>query len=331
MELIYFPLLPVWIYYSLRSGSLFFFTASNPSIKFGGMGMESKFDIYSKLKPANIPKTIFIQSETANEELLNQFRESGISFPCIVKPDIGMKGLGVEKIQTEKALCDYSNRIQQHFLIQEFIDYINEIGVFYVRIPGSTKGKITGIVHKDFLHVIGDGKHTLEQLIGNTPRSAFHSSSLKKTFADRMSEIIQKGEKVTLVPFGSHTRGARFSDYSHQIDEQIESLIDKISSDYQDFYYGRLDIMYKEWEQFKSDQEWKIIELNGAGSEPTHMYDPEHSLLFAMKEITRHWRLLFHVSVANRKLGHSYSRFSEGWKMIMQSRQLEKHLKKITG
>jgi len=41
-----------------------------------------------------------------------------------------------------------------------------------------------------------------------------------------------------------------------------------------------------------------------AGSEPTHIYDPRHCLFFAWKEIIRHWRLLYRVSMANAKSRH---------------------------
>jgi hypothetical protein len=46
--------------------------------------------------------------------------------------------------------------------------------------------------------------------------------------------------------------------------------------------------------QLEADvQEFSLIEVNGAGSEPTHMYDPRHSLLNAWKEIVKHWIILW--------------------------------------
>ncbi len=46
----------------------------------------------------------------------------------------------------------------------------------------------------------------------------------------------------------------------------------------------------------EAGQAFSIIELNGAGSEPTHIYDPKHSLFYAWGEIKRHWDILYTVS-----------------------------------
>jgi hypothetical protein len=66
------------------------------------------------------------------------------------------------------------------------------------------------------------------------------------------------------------------------------------------FYFGRLDIKYDNWEDLCRGKHFWIIELNGAGSEPAHIYDPKHSLLFAWKEITRHLDILYQVSKKNK-------------------------------
>jgi hypothetical protein len=39
------------------------------------------------------------------------------------------------------------------------------VGIFYVRYPNEEKGKITGIVSKEFLIVTGNGVATVEELI----------------------------------------------------------------------------------------------------------------------------------------------------------------------
>jgi hypothetical protein len=48
-----------------------------------------------------------------------------------------------------------------------------------------------------------------------------------------------------------------------------------------EFYYGRLDIMFTSWEDLAQGLNFSIVEVNGAGSEPTHIYDPKHSIFFA--------------------------------------------------
>ena len=69
-----------------------------------------------------------------------------------------------------------------------------------------------------------------------------------------------------------------------------------------------------------------IIEVNGAGSEPTHMYDPRHSLFFAWREITRHWKILYQVSRENHRRGIPYLPFNEGIEMFKEDRLVSKKL-----
>jgi hypothetical protein len=44
-----------------------------------------------------------------------------------------------------------------------------------------------------------------------------------------------------------------------------------------------------------------IIEINGAKSEPTHIYDPKHSFWYAQKEIYKHQKLFYRVVLENYK------------------------------
>jgi hypothetical protein len=73
-------------------------------------------------------------------------------------------------------------------------------------------------------------------------------------------------------------------------------------------------------ESLKQGREFSIIEVNGAGSEPTHMYDPKHSLFFAWKEIVRHWIILWKISRANHKKGHRYLSMKEGIAMFREDK-----------
>ncbi|MFR1446007.1 hypothetical protein ACLUYJ_20825, partial [Acinetobacter baumannii] len=85
------------------------------------------------------------------------------------------------------------------------------------------------------------------------------------------------------------------------------------------FYFGRLDIRFNSFEELAEDKNWSIIELNGAGSEPTHMYDPKHSLFFAWKEIIRHWKILYKVSLQNKRRVFPFLKYKERVAMFRQN------------
>ncbi|HEX4374165.1 MAG TPA: hypothetical protein VHZ50_12765, partial [Puia sp.] len=95
-----------------------------------------------------------------------------------------------------------------------------------------------------------------------------------------------------------------------------------------EFYYGRLDIKYNSWEELCEGKNFSVIELNGAGSEPTHIYDPKHSLFFVWKEVVRHWHLLFKISKMNAEQKKiKFMSTSEGLQMF---RENSKYLKLIS-
>jgi hypothetical protein len=84
--------------------------------------------------------------------------------------------------------------------------------------------------------------------------------------------------------------------------------------------------MYSNKEDLKAGKNFCIIELNGAGSEPTHIYDPGHSLFFAWKEIARHFKLLCTISILNHKRGFRYLTVKEGMQMFRENKAVMKTL-----
>nr|WP_299486289.1 D-alanine--D-alanine ligase [uncultured Allomuricauda sp.] len=326
---IYYPLFPVWLYYSIKARSFFFFNASNPSMKNGGMAMESKMEIYKMIPKQHIPQTVFISKDEQPEVALECVLNAEISFPFIAKPDIGMKAFGVDKIHNKDDFKHYFSKTPENFLVQELIPYSKEVGIFYVRKPGEKKGKITGIVSKEFLSVTGDGQSSILQLIKKDPRSHLQLKVLQKRFGFKLNQVLNKDEEFILVPFGSHTRGAKFVDDTHRLNAGLLKVIDDICSKIEDFHYGRLDVLHNSLEDLSNGENFSIIEINGAGGEATHIYDPKHSLWFAWKEITRHWGMLNEISIINHKKGHSYLSFKDGREMLRANGELEAQLKII--
>ncbi len=328
-DLLYFPVYFVWMYFSIRSGQWFFFLPANPSIKNAGFLLESKKEIYDTIPGEFIPKTILIAPRTSMAFINIKRKEAGIDFPCIAKPDMGMKGLGVMILEHPADLEKYSEKLPINFLIQEYIAFPNEIGIFYYRIPGERRGSISGIVNKEFLKITGDGSHTIEYLLQKDPRHRFQLKALLKTYGNGLQEVLLKGETKNLVPYGNHARGAKFTNVTHWADEALITSIDEVCRQIPNFYYGRLDIRYNTLEELKQGKNFRIIELNGAGSEPTHIYDPDHSIFFAWKEIIRHLNLLYSISIKNNRSGHPHMTLKQGLGMLKENKKLVKKLKLI--
>jgi hypothetical protein len=327
---IYLPLFPVWLYCAWKARTLLFFHGANPTIKYGGMAMESKKEIYDLIPQHWIPKTLFISSENHFKEILIRLKSQEIEFPVIVKPDVGLKGLGVVQVENVNELENYQNNSDCDFLIQEKINYQHEVGIFYHRFPDEKIGKITGMVKKEFLSVKGNGEKTLKELVMENPRSAFQIKAIEKKMGNEMQKIVHENEKIILIPFGSHTRGAKFIDISTEVTEKLEQKINEICTKVNGFYFGRLDVMFENLELLQNGKNFKIIEINGAKSEPTHMYDPKHSLFFAWKEIAKHWKIMAEISRKNHETGFPYLDVKEGFIALKNNLAIEKKLRKIS-
>ena len=274
--------------------------------------MESKKEIYNLIPQQYYPKTELIVEGTPMDVVINTIETSKIKFPFIAKPDIGLRGSGVKKINTIADLKEYAQKANFNYVVQDLIPFANEVGIFYVRYPHEKSGRITGIVSKEFLIITGNGFSTVEELIKENPRYELQLKVLKQEYGTKLLEILPKDEKLNLVPYGNHARGAKFVDGSHWITPKLTATMNKMCLQISGFYFGRLDVMYNTIEELEQGINFAVVELNGAASEPTHIYDPKHSLFFAWKELARHITYMYEISVANHKSGAPYLLHKDG-------------------
>lgn len=317
LEVVYAPVMLYWFWLSLKARSFFFFSAANPLILNAGFAMGRKSSIYELMSGEYYPKTQLCHAGEEIDVIRTALEARKLRYPLIAKPDIGERGVQVRLLQTEKELKVYLQDINVDFLVQEYIDYTLEAGIFYYRIPGETKGWVSGIVGKEFLEVKGDGISTIEMLLMKEDRYFLQFPVLKQEYGASLNQVLPAGISKKLMPYGSHSRGAKFVDHSCMINEQLRGVIDQLCQKVPEFYYGRLDVKFKSWEDLYKGKHFAVIEVNGAASEPTHMYDPVHSIFFAWKEIIRHWHLLYKISRKNAKQkGLPLMGTAEGLQMI---------------
>lgn len=289
--------------------------------------MESKKEIYDLLPQELYPTTILCNASQSFAEVLQAMKVHSIQYPLIAKPDIGLRGMSVALIHSEKELLRYHNSCKVDYLLQAYIPWEDEVGIFYYRFPGNATGTISGIVGKELLKVKGDGKSTIQQLIERNNRFALQLQALQSMYGSELNQVLAPQEEKLLVPFGNHCRGAKFMDLSSLVNVDLQNTMDRICSNIPGFYFGRLDIKYKNWDDLCKGKNLSIIELNGAGSEPAHIYDPKHSLWFAWKVIIHHWKVLYKISKMNKEREKlAYLSMHEGIKMFKDN---SKHIKLI--
>lgn len=279
-----------------------FFSATNPAIKSSGNGTESKFKTIMLVPEKHRPKSVFIPKNRCFKKVLQQLEEQEISFPLIAKPDIGFRGLLVKKIHQKTALKEYLEKYPIAIIIQEFLDYKNECGVFYHKNPNHKKGHISSLTLKHFLSVTGNGTATLKELILADDRAKLYIDLFSEIHKENMNKVPEKEEIIQLTAIGNHSKGTQFINGNHLISEQLENTFDKLSNAINGWYYGRVDIKYNSFEELENGTDFKILEINGIISEPTHIYDSKSLTYFqALKTIRAHWKSLFNIAINNHK------------------------------
>jgi len=320
-KVLYAPIFPVWIWYILKSGAVWFFTPSNPKLTFGGMEGEPKKEMHDLLPPENSPKTINVLPVEDFEDILQKIYSANIIFPLIVKPETGGQGILFRKIDTEDQLKNYHTKVPVEYIVQEMITYPLEVSVFYYRYPNKLQGVITGFLHKIPLMVTGDGYKTIHQLIQQHPKAYKRENDLKIKHEKNFSKVLEDGEKYMLSYAANHNRGAQFINLQNEIDENLVKIFDKISISINDFFYGRYDIMCASVDDLKLGNNFSILEYNGCGAEPNHFYDTGYTLIGAYKEILKHWNVLYKISRYNYKQGIEYWPFVKGVKFLLNTKK----------
>jgi len=305
------PLFLYWLWLSLKARSLFFFSASNPSILMGGMFGESKSQVLDLVPSEVKPKTILVRLPSSKEKIVQVMKENELTFPVVFKPDLGERGWMVKRILNGSDIDHYLAAINIDFIIQDLVDLPLEFGVFYVRLPEEEKGKVNSITAKDFLSVTGDGKKTMQELILEKDRAKLQWDTLRISYKNELQNIIPKDEKRELVSIGNHCLGTTFLNSNHLITPKLNDSFDKISKQIPGFYFGRFDLRCTSLADLENGIV-KIVELNGCGAEPAHIYHPGASLLQATKVLFTHWKNLYEISVQNHKQGTPYITFNDG-------------------
>ncbi|HEX3797661.1 MAG TPA: VTT domain-containing protein [Verrucomicrobiae bacterium] len=329
---------PYWLFYPpvaiyglwlmIKYRSITVPTASNPGIFSGGMVGESKMETLKELhatSPEFTAEAILIEGETleARLRLLDEIlARPNVSFPFIMKPDLGQRGDGIKLIRAREQAEAYLRFTAAPVLIQSYAPGPHEAGVFYYRYPSETRGHIFAITEKIFPVLIGDGKSTITELVWNDPRARFMADKYLKRFAKRKDEVLAAGEELKLVESGNHAQGCIFRDGERMATPELLARMDDISQKITGFYIGRYDIRYASEDDLRAGKNFQIIELNGASSEATNIYDARNSLFDAYRTLFKQWDLVFGIGAANCRRGCVPTKLALVWRKRMEYTRL---------
>ncbi len=313
------PVVFIWLRFAFKRKRMFFFTALNPGVKDGGAFGESKNFLLDQLPDKWKPVSVLIANPSTQK--INQIiNEHKINFPLIIKPDVGERGFSVHLIQDQQALEKIVPQITYPIVIQEYIDWPCEFAILHWRIPDTKFGKITSITEKQFLKVTGDGVHSVEELLHQNIRALPQLNRLKQAKTAILKSIPEKGIEIIIEEIGNHSRGTVFKNANHYISDEVETLFDKVNDQLNEIDYCRYDLKCPSFEALLSNEEFKIVEINGVFGEPAHVYDPDVLPHQAYKIYHNHWSIISEISGIRMRQGKKTASF---WYM---AKKLWRHL-----
>ena len=311
--LFYAPVVAWWVLLGLRYRDPSLPTAANPTFETGGLCGESKRQILDQAGPlarGSIAPYASMVTDPADPaadmaEAERAMAGAGIGYPVVVKPDVGCNGTGVRLAQGPEDLARYFGAFPRGLgvMLQAFVPHVGEAGLFYVRLPGEARGRITSVTLKHQPCVTGDGRSDLRSLILADARAGRVSHLYLPRLERVLATVPRAGERVPLVFAGNHCTGSIFEDGAGELTPALAERVDAIARDVPEFHFGRIDVRYRSLAALRRGEEFTIIEINGAGSEPTHIWDPRTRLLDAWRTEFWHYGAAFRIGAANRARG----------------------------
>ncbi|MFT4862484.1 MAG: hypothetical protein ACI95C_001705 [Pseudohongiellaceae bacterium] len=312
--LMYLPVVLQWVVLSIRYRSLSLPLLANPAVPLSGMVGVAKSTVFdgagSYARQWILPWALYEVSATCalqqRDAIFACLQQAGLSLPVVGKPNIGCRGAGVKLLSTEAELLAYVEDfpVSGSVQFQKLSQWDAEAGVFYVRDPESGRGEVTSLTLKYTPYVVGDGISTLSELVSADPRAGDLKHLYKQRHQTSWDRVLPCGEPFRLVFSASHCRGAIFRDAQPLINIKLTQSLDRIFDDIPEFYYGRLDIKFRNSAALSNGEDFEIIEINGASSESINIWDRRAKFGDAIKTLLHQYGTLFKLGAQNRARGY---------------------------
>lgn len=315
----YPPMMAYWLWLTVKHGFRFTLpTISNPLFPMGGWIGESKAAVFAQsgeyARRFIAPWAVVMRTQSATaSDAIDAATRAGLAFPFIAKPDLGCRGAGVRRVRDLDELQRYIDAfpLGERIVLQALVDHEAEAGIFYIRKPSEPRGRITSITLKYFPYVFGDGTSTLRDLIEQDPRAGQLKHIYLPRHKDRLDWIVPQGQPFRIAYAGSHSRGTIFRNGNHLVTEAMTDAFDRIAKDVNEFYFGRFDVRFASIEDLQRGENFKIVEINGAGAEATHIWDRKTTLPEAYKALMQQYKAMWEIGAENAKRGYKPSSLSE--------------------
>jgi hypothetical protein len=308
--LICVPLVLQWLWLGARYRSWTLPSAANPAITAGGLVGEGKLEYFESMGPlalaATAPHCGWVARGRAREpDLRAALHTAGLAFPLVAKPDKGLCGYGVRRLDGMDQLQQYLEAFPEGetVVLQAYLAQEGEAGLFYARDPRDDSGRLIGVALRRFPQVVGDGTRTVAQLLARDRRARRVAVSRRHGSNVNLARVPSAGEVVRLSTIGSIRVGGLYLDGGALATPALAAAIDRIARDMPQFHFGRFDVRFASTAGLARGTGFTIMEVNGAGSEAIQAWDPNTGLREGFATIFSKQRLLFEIADSNRRAG----------------------------
>lgn len=201
-----------------------------------------------------------------------------IGFPAVLKPITGTHGdLVFSDIRNltefKKSWKEISEKCERVIIEKKFVG--KEYRIF------ATRDKTVGIVHRIPANVIGDGKHSLKQLIeikNEDPKRGENYLSIAKSLIKiRIDDIVKaqlkkknltinyvptKGKQIFLRDNSNISTGGDSIDYTDKVHPTVRQMAPKVIQAIPGLAYGGIDFMSKDITKKLTKDNYIILEIN---------------------------------------------------------------------
>lgn len=339
--LVYLCLAPMFVRQTWRTRHPLAFTACNPGIESGGGVIgESKFTIMRAwrddaraggvdpvlaaavcrtwLLPPGEPEKRLSRLESLLDDPANDLR-----YPIVLKPEAGHRGFAVRIARSREDARRAIEDVPTPLLVQPWHPGPGEVGVVWARRnEGDADGPVFSITLKQFSFLDGDGRRSIEELIGRHPRYRLQAATFLARLKGERLRVPASGERLPLALAGNHCQGTLFRDGAHLITPELAQSVNTLVRVYRgapgrrredaaeridgSLDMVRLDIRYRDETDLRLgrfDRD-SIVELNGTLGESTNIYDPERPLSWSLGVLRRQWEFLYIRGGQRMRQGH---------------------------
>lgn len=290
------------------------FSWVNPSIRNWWLTEYDKHTIYECI-PAKymITHVDILETTFPGKECMSLYHQQNhIQFPCMLKANVGERGVGIYFISTEEKRNDLMEKYEhekepwQPSTLQTFCDWPEERCLQFYRHPDHWM-QIWSLVKRNIPYVIGNAIDTVKTLIAKLPLSESQQKKVITTLEHEEPETLiyipYAWQSVQVVRKASIDFWTTYTDVTKtlatQQKQQLNTLLEDLLAQLPRLFVGRFDIKAKSLDWLLWG-ELRIIECNAWWWIPTHVYDESLSIQEKYAILEHHFETMKEIATINK-------------------------------